>query len=467
MQEYKVRARTFEIDEDGNPITYGAMEEDLTILSGKAAGACYMPDDYMENGIQNVDSALNRANNNVKSGHHSVFDHGHITLELKTNKMIAMILNSVGVYATSEKSGRYTKMHPETERELELYDKWTDIIQNLVLDEYPEMDDAWLQRLMVKKTGKDVVVKNRMADVDENDMEIFNKLLRSKNCPSYKIAQENARYMSSVFVPTVMLYTISYRQACLIHNYADILYQNLLYTDNAFGRKLMPHIIELRDEMAKILGMNEENKAVYVKDNKNQCFRFLASQHMGEIINNKFIPYDEKEKILMRRIKRTSIADSYTLNYRGTFTMLAQNMRHRTIRYFMYLEESGEYGYYTPPIVKKKGREDEWQNDIQSIGYCFPQGTIVEITEQGIVEDFVLKCKERLCGRAQLEIMNVHQDIAKQFYSNIDKLSYTNRKLILSMFSKEGELLPRCMFNDFTCTEGCSWGPKNAFNRLI
>ena len=40
-QEVKVVARTFEVG--GN---YG-LNKDLTLLAGKAAGVCYMPDDYL------------------------------------------------------------------------------------------------------------------------------------------------------------------------------------------------------------------------------------------------------------------------------------------------------------------------------------------------------------------------------------------------------------------------------------
>ena len=39
-------------------------------------------------------------------------------------KIIAMLLNSLGMYATSEKSARYTIMKPETELEETLYNKW-------------------------------------------------------------------------------------------------------------------------------------------------------------------------------------------------------------------------------------------------------------------------------------------------------------------------------------------------------
>ena len=121
-QSIKIVAKTCEVDV--NDINTERINKELTLLAGKAAGVCYMPDDYMEKGIQNEEKAFARAKQTAESGHHSVYDHGHITFVVKTNKMIAMILNSLGVYATSEKSARYTKMKPETELELQLYEKW-------------------------------------------------------------------------------------------------------------------------------------------------------------------------------------------------------------------------------------------------------------------------------------------------------------------------------------------------------
>ena len=148
--------------------------------------------------------------------------------------------------------------------------------------------------------------------------------------------------------------------------------------------------------------------------------------------------------------------------------MLAQAQRHRTLRYKMNLEEAGEYGFYIPPIL----REDkyialEWLADITILKDIIPQGTIVRITEQGLIEDFVLKCKERLCGRAQLEIMNSTANSAQKILESVDKLSFDNQYLVHGLFSEDNTVIPRCMFKDFKCSESCPWGAKNGLNRLI
>ena len=477
-QEVKLVARTFEIDNVAQLSDYCSEElaestgSEMVMLSGKAAGVCYMPDDYMENGIQNNDRAIARAEQASESGHHSVFDHGHLTFVIKTNKMMAMILNSLGVYTTSEKSARYTKMQPETELELQMYEKWRVKIKELILDKYPNIDDDVLNAKMLKALNIDdkneKVVKNGKLLIDSVRLsdEIFDKQKESDTLPSSKLAQENARYMISVFTPTTMMYTISYRQAFLTMDYLEELINNCSHAKDPFSKRLTSSVMELLVELRRVLDY------AVLHDNKNQHIRFLEAQYVGEMEGSDFKCFDDLEQRL--ETKRNIIGDSYTLVYEGSLAMLAQAQRHRTLRYTMCLQDAGERGYYTPEIVKDAGLEDEWQEDIKGVAYCIPQGTMVRITEQGLFEDFALKCKERMCGRAQLEIMKSTTNSVKLFIENKDNLSYSNQKLLESMTLETDErgcngLTPcaRCKFKDFKCSEGCKWGPSGALNRLI
>lgn len=480
-QEVKLVARTFEIDTVSNVSGFDlqditdATSDEMKVLSGKAAGVCYMPDDYFENGVQDGEKARKRAEMTSKSGHHSVFDHGHLTFVIKTNKMMAMILNSLGVYTTSEKSARYTKMQPETELELQLYNKWKAKIQELILAKYPDTDDDVLNTRMRKalniddknekvvKDGKLLVNNIRLAD------EILETNKKSDTLPSMKLAMENARYMISVFTPTTMMYTISYRQLCLTINYLHNLVINLEHSNEDFDKKLLPYVKELEKEFRDIVG----NEAI--NDNKNQHIRFLEGQHLGDVVKDKegkdkFIPFKDVTTRFIE--KSTVIGDSYTVVYNGSLAMLAQAQRHRTLRYTMYLNKKALNKYYVPPIVEDAGLEEDWLKDIESVAYCIPQGTMVRITEQGLFEDFALKCKERMCGRAQLEIMKSTACLVNLFSANSDKLCYTNRELLNNITievadSKMKEACARCQFKDFKCTEGCQWGAKNALSRLI
>ena len=59
------------------------------------------------------------------------------------------------------------------------------------------------------------------------------------------------------------------------------------------------------------------------------------------------------------------------------------------------------------------------------------QGVLLTIKEQGTFKDFVLKCKERMCSRAQLEIMVNTVNTLSRFCSetNNTNMSKNNRKL--------------------------------------
>ena len=404
-QDIRVVARTFEVQDNQG------MNEDLTLLAGKAAGICYMPDDYMEKGIQNTEKAMKRAAGTAKSGHHSVFDHGHITFVVKTNKVLAMLLNSVGAYTTSEKSARYTVMHPETELELTLYDKWRIRLQGLILEKYPDMSE-------------------KEAD---------------------KLSIENARYLISIFTPTTMEYTISFRQAFLTADYLERLSRDCRELTDSFSSRLGSSAGELAGLLREQLG------EMRVADNKNQYFRFLEYQH------------SKREATPKKEI----VGDSYTLVYTGSLAILAQIQRHRTLRYSMFFDGNPErFGFYIPTIVKEAGFSEEWLRDISSVAYCIPQGTLVRITEQGIFEDFALKCKERLCGRAQLEVTKNTEASVWKFIKGAESLCEVNQELLTAITytpADGGTMQPcaRCMFRDFVCTEGCRFGAKEALARII
>ena len=130
---------SFEIDD---------MRTEAIVFSGKAAGICYMPDDYLSNGIQNEDTAKKRAFGNTKSGHYSVFEHSHFTFCINTTKAMAMVLNSTKLYSTSEKSGRYTSMNPETDIEKKYYTKWTDKLSNIIRESCAGYTDKEIHKIL-------------------------------------------------------------------------------------------------------------------------------------------------------------------------------------------------------------------------------------------------------------------------------------------------------------------------------
>ena len=86
--DIKVIAHTKQINhlETGLPF-----KEEALSLGGRMAGICYGPEDYFDTKINNLNTAYKRAENCIKSGHHSPFDHIFITLQITNIPKIKLI----------------------------------------------------------------------------------------------------------------------------------------------------------------------------------------------------------------------------------------------------------------------------------------------------------------------------------------------------------------------------------------
>ena len=378
-------------------------KEEAFDFSGKAAGICYMPDDFDAILAENKEKTKQRAEGTLKSGHHSVYDHVYYSLLLENiPKILAMILNNEGMYTTSEKSARYTKMEPSAV-ELELYNKWIEKFSSLIISEYYE------KYLKYFESEKKVAVAVN------------------------KLAQENARYMISVFTNTVMEYTVSFRQL----NYILSFFENFIKDeeDTAFNIKLKGAMREFIDKVP------EEVKEVRLNS-------------------------DEKDRRLSifdgRKDRKECFSEAYCTTYKGTFAQYAQAQRHRTLWYKMRFLD--EFEFYVPELLKSHEElVKEWGDDMKSIAHLYPQGMLVSIRERGTYENFILKCNERLCGAAQLEIALRTKETLNKYLAatkeNGEEEIYTE----LLKYSKGA----RCTFPKFTCKMVCVWGAKDALSRKV
>jgi len=182
---------------------YVADKMEFDLLSGHCAGVCYMPHDFDTLFNELYNQTLKRCENTKKNQHHSVFGHPYITLSIEDiPKGLAMVLNNEGAYNTSEKSARYTKM-VLSDNEQKLYNKWLDIYKNLIREKY---------QAKYPKIFTDSKIE--------------------------KLAQENARYLISVFTPTSMIYTVSYQQ--LNYIYQMLINEINNKNSNAFMQALKP-----------------------------------------------------------------------------------------------------------------------------------------------------------------------------------------------------------------------------------
>ena len=373
-------------------VGYEMPKEEALNFSGKSAGICYLPDTLDTLFNEPEEKTMKRANMTLKSGHHSVFNHPMYNLSLEgIPKILAMILNNEKMYNTSEKSARYTKMEP-SEAEKVLYEKWIEIYKNEIAKAYPNIDEKRVQ----------------------------------------KLAQENARYLISVFTPaTVMEYSVNFGQL----NYIIHFFKNYIADEtknSAFELKLKEVFKEFIEALPDIQvdGLNA--------DMKKRELSFFAK----------------------RKNRKEEFGENYCTTYLASFAELAQAQRHRTLIYEMTLLEEPQY--YIPPIIRGTELEAEWLKDIKSLKDYFPQGMLLQINERGTVENFVLKCTERLCGAAQLEIMEQTLHTMRKY---LDATKETNEDVYkyLLPYSKGA----RCTFPGWKCETPCVFGGPGAVNRKI
>ena len=371
----------------------GKLDLDSSLmLSGKFAGVCYDQEGYNHLKDEAEEKTRRRISLTKDNGHHSVYDHIYMSLNI-TNipKIMAMVLNNEKEYTTSEKSARYTPIKPGkdsviTEEEHRLYEKWMEIFKRKIKDMYGDV-------------------------YDDNKIK--------------KLAQENARYLVTVFMPTTMVYTVSLRQ---INYIASWLEKYIAACDESkdFERKLAASMRKFIEELKNLNILD----AGLLTNDKNRSIS-LFGKNLGD--------------------KKDYFGDVYATIYKGSFASLAQAQRHRTLDYKMELMEEKEF--FVPPILDDDpALMQEWLNDIKSVANVYPTGELVMIYERGTYENFILKCKERLCSAAQLEIMKQTKETLESYYdglkSNHDPLAEDMEKYTHGA---------RCTFPDYKCSSPCGF----------
>lgn len=372
------------------------------LLSGQFAGVCYDPEGFNHIKDEDKSKTLKRIELTKGNGHHSVYDHVHISLNITDMpKILVMTLNNEKVYTTSEKSLRYTKFTEGessliTKREIDLYNKWLEIFKNKITERY-----------------KDIFTPRKIRT----------------------LAQENARAIVTVFMPTTLIYTVSLRQINYIASWLKK-YITSHNPDNSFEKKLADSMQEFLDELTRLNLLDDD----LMKNEKNRGFSLF-----GTNLKN----------------KKEYFGDVYATTYQITFAGLAQALRHRTIDYK--LELLPEAKFFVPPILKDNQElVDEWLKDIESVKDVYPIGELVTVYERGLYENFVLKCKERLCSDAQLEVMLCTKQTLDKYYSALK-----NSDIELAKDLEKYTHGARCTFPNFKCNKNCGFKEGINLNRDI
>ena len=367
---------------------YVAPKEEFDSISGHAAGVCYMSDTYEALLNEPIENTMKRASDTKEKVHHSVFGHPHVSLVLEdVPKAINMVLNCEGIYNASERSARYKKMILPADEE-RLYNKWFEIFKRLIEDDY----------------------KNRYPNY------FSPRIVRT-------LAQENARYLTSVFTPATLEYTVSYQQLNYIYG---MMQREIEEPSNAFMIALKPAMEEFCREVEKTPYIDPDLvKGVKIKN------RRLAI--IGE---------DKPEEYF---------GDVFATSYEMSLAAFAQEERHRTEKHNIILLD--ELKFFVPPSIRKSAvLTNEWLKDCESMATRFPQGMLICVNEYGRIDWFIQKLKERKCSHAQLEI-NQQTNLVLNKY--VQALRERNHKRAdeLSQYTKGA----RCTFPDYKCQSPCGF----------
>ena len=380
----------------------GTFDKEQAIkFCGRIAGVCYNKEGYNALVNEPEERTMRRVDLTLNNGHHSVYD--HITLNFNIQnipKILAMVINNEHQYTTAEKSARYTPVVRKarsiiTGREEALYNKWMKIFEIKIKEQYGYI---------------------------YNESKIK------------KLAQENARYLVTVFMPTQMIYSTTFRQINYIASWM------MQYLELPFSKHYNQQLAEdMKQFISELDRLNVLDPGLL----KNEKSRRISL--FGSNLEN----------------KKDYFGDVYTTTYKASLAYLAQAHRHRTLDYQMEFLDEPEY--FVPDIIK----DDcvlvrEWLGDMERVKEIHPQGELVRINETGTYDNFILKCKERLCSAAQLEIMKKTKDILLKYKDSLETqqhpLAYDIQK-----YTKGA----RCTFPDFVCSQDCHFKEGKTLTRKI
>lgn len=375
--------------------------ENALLFSGRIAGVCYDKEGYEHLEKEDISNTQKRINNTLENDHHSVYDHIMINFNIVgIPKILAMVLNNEHQYTTSEKSARYTNVTYKngsilTEREVTLYNKWNERFKELIKENYPDFTNFKIKTL----------------------------------------AQENARYLITVFVPTEMVYSTTLRQI----NYIASIMQKYIEEHNESNDYLEKNLsLCMQDFIKELDRLNVLDKRL-MHNSKNRNISLFGKD------------LEKREEIF---------SHIYSVNYEASYASLAQAQRHRTLFYQM--ERMDEKKYFVPPILNKKEEYiKEWTQDIKSVSNVVPQGEIILINETGTYDNFILKTKERLCTAAQLEVMKATRDTLLKYKDALEK-NDNYLKEDIKKYVKGA----RCTFG-YNCTKKCNFKEGITLEREI
>jgi len=401
------------------------------ICTGVKAAVCFRDGEVTPEEIRATESdekLIERGLNTILSDHTSPSEQVNVMLEIVgIPKILCMILNNEHLYEADERSLRYTEVKPSeyiSETETDLYNKWLNIFIKILTAEHYDFFYRFNQGATPEKTEK-----------------------KTKDAIK-KIAQENARYMVSVFVPTTLTYTVPLAQINKICMYMNRIIDNPL---NEFEELLIPYLKEF------IQGLRDLDVLVTEHDAHVLCPK-LKVPDTDKLLykNNKDIDlslFAERNKFSGINLPNEYGVD-FSYNMEISMASLAQFHRHRTIYYEMATPNIKQTGFYLPLLLEgKEALIKEWLEDMLTVNKYYPTGKLLKVNANGPLKNLVNYVgKERACDRAFLETEDMFTNqMLPDIYAGL--LKEGKIELAEALAPYVGKL--RCMYPDYNCPAKC------------
>lgn len=410
-------------------------QRDVLINAGVKAAVCFKE---AKNGVispENIrntepeDTLIIRGINTIFNDHTTPSEHAHIGLEITgIPKILCMVLNNEHQYTTCERSLRYTEVEPNeylSKIEVDNYNKWITIFENILTTKYYDF--------FVKNYGE-----------------------KRANNAIHKLAQENARYHVSVFMPTTLTYTVPFIQINKVCKYMEKVINN---PQNSLEERLIPYMKEF---IAKL-------KELKVLITKNDLYNICNDEMKTKLKNIDFEEYKDNNELLYANNKNIELSlfsnrnkfsgidmlNQYgvniSYNHEESFASLAQEQRHRTIDTEMALTSS--FKYYIPKLIKDNpSLAIDWGVDMIRLNKLFPQGQIIKVNTSASLKNIInFVGTERCCEHAQLEIEDFYlNELIPQVYY---ELKNVNNELATQLKPYVKKL--RCAYPNYNCPNKC------------
>ena len=371
---------------------YQTPKKELDRFGGMAAGVCYMAHDFATLRAEDEAKTFRRVEMTKSNGHHSVYDHATITLYLHCiPRVLEGMLDNERYMVSSVKSGRYT-LHPLPDDEQKLYDKWLSKFEKLIRDEYQNAYPQYFTDSKIKK-----------------------------------LAMENARYLTSCFTMVSMLHTVSYRQLNYLYGFFTDYANKIAKSTHLFEKTLYPYVVEFVKQLENTGYIDE----VLTRNGKNRQVSMFRDKPVTEYFG-----------------------DVYATNFRCSFAVYMHLNRHRTLKYYMQTPaEPEKLEFYVPELIADKSElREEWLADLNRLRSHYPQAMLVEVSEMGNLEDFILKAIERKCSSVLLETTRVVNGVLNKYQKALAASGHDGAQQLATM--QKGA---KCTFPNFKCPCPCGF----------